>query len=121
MTASLAIGSIVIDCPKPAELAGFYASLLGWTLKSDDPDADWVDVADPNGGPTLSFQLDPKHSAPTWPDPHVAQQFHLDVTVPDLDAEHERVVALGARPLSESHGSYRVYADPAGHPFCLCT
>ena len=45
---------------------------------------------------------------------------HLDVTVADVDAEHDRVVALGARPLTDRKGTFRVYADPAGHPFCLC-
>jgi hypothetical protein len=41
--------------------------------------------------------------------------------VDDLDAAERGVLALGAKPLAEPGGrSFRVYADPAGHPFCLC-
>jgi len=42
--------------------------------------------------------------------------------VDDMDAEHTRAVGLGAKLLDDSadHPSFRVYADPAGHPFCLC-
>ncbi|HWD01148.1 MAG TPA: VOC family protein, partial [Amycolatopsis sp.] len=42
----------------------------------------------------------------------------LDVT--DLEAAHERVLDLGAKLLDDSPETFRVYADPAGHPFCLC-
>lgn len=41
----------------------------------------------------------------------------------DLDVQHERALALGARLLCDhSHDPeepLRVYADPAGHPFCI--
>ena len=40
---------------------------------------------------------------------------HLDVMVDDLAAGDAEVLALGARPLGGDH----VFADPAGHPFCL--
>ncbi|MFE1879653.1 VOC family protein [Streptomyces diastatochromogenes] len=38
-----------------------------------------------------------------------------------LDRAQEQVLALGARMLDDGSGgrSWRVYADPAGHPFCL--
>jgi hypothetical protein len=45
--------------------------------------------------------------------------------VDDLQAAHDEAIALGARflqaaeDLSTSDG-FQVYADPAGHPFCLC-
>jgi hypothetical protein len=51
---------------------------------------------------------------------------HLDLTVPttaDLDLQHGRVLALGGRLLADRSGDpeepLRVYADPAGHPFCI--
>ena len=51
---------------------------------------------------------------------------HLDTTVPtvaDLDVAHERALALGARLLEDRSDDpeepLRVYADPAGHPFCI--
>jgi hypothetical protein len=62
----------------------------------------------------------------TWPDDRVPQQLHLDLTVPtkpDLDAQHQRALDLGARLLYDRSDDpdepLRVYADPAGHPFCI--
>ena len=63
----------------------------------------------------LAFQLAPDHQPPTWPDPAVPQQYHLDVMVEDVAAAGPRVLALGATKLDGDD----VYADPAGHPFCL--
>ena len=63
---------------------------------------------------------------PTWPDDGIPQQFHLDLTVAtkeDLGVQHERAVSLGARLLldrsEDEEEPLRVYADPAGHPFCI--
>ncbi|MFI1567240.1 VOC family protein [Streptomyces sp. NPDC020490] len=112
------LGAVVLDCPDPRALAGFYAEVLGGTVEGDD---DWVDLRTP-GGQTLAFQAAPGHVAPEWPAPDRSQQFHLDLSVPDLDAAEKGVLALGAKVLDAGDGSrsYRVYADPAGHPFCLC-
>ena len=62
----------------------------------------------------------------TWPEGPIPQQLHLDLTVrtaADLDVQHERALALGARMLYDRSGDpeepLRVYADPAGHPFCI--
>jgi Glyoxalase-like domain len=118
MTA-LKLGAIVLDCPDPLGLAGFYADLLGWSV-APDSGAEWADVVDPAGGPTVSFQRDEKYRPPTWPDPQRPQMLHLDVQVADLDAEHERALKLGATQLPGGGRTFRVYADPAGHPFCLC-
>jgi hypothetical protein len=50
----------------------------------------------------------------------------LDLTVPtvdDLDVQHERALALGGRMLHDRSADpeepLRVYADLAGHPFCI--
>ncbi|AZS86845.1 VOC family protein [Streptomyces griseoviridis] len=114
-----ALGSVVLDCPDPHALAAFYAEVLGGTVTPDGDD--WADLELP-GGATLGFQAAPDLTAPAWPDPRRPQQFHLDLTVPDLDAAEAGVLALGARPLDteDRSRSFRVYADPAGHPFCLC-
>ncbi|MDT0437868.1 MULTISPECIES: VOC family protein [Streptomyces] len=114
-----ALGSVVLDCPDPLALADFYAAVLGGTVEAGSDR--WVDLALPSGG-TLSFQSAPGTEAPAWPDPARPQQFHLDLSVPDLDAAEADVLALGARPLDtgDRARSFRVYADPAGHPFCLC-
>jgi len=104
---------VVIDCQDPAALANFYAAVLGLpvTYRSDD----WVVVAANDTSSGLAFQLAPANPRPTWPDPSVPQQFHLDIMVEDVTAAGDRVQALGAVKLDGEN----VYADPAGHPFCL--
>jgi catechol 2,3-dioxygenase-like lactoylglutathione lyase family enzyme len=113
------LSSIVLDCPDPRALAGFYSELLG--LPVSRVDGDWVDVGDRSGW-HLSFQQAPDHQPPRWPDPAHPQQFHLDILVDDIDEAEPKVLALGAKrlPALEEGVTFRVYADPAGHPFCLC-
>jgi catechol 2,3-dioxygenase-like lactoylglutathione lyase family enzyme len=106
----------VLDCPDPQALAAFYSALLGLPITRDDHD--WVDVGPPDGW-HLSFQQVRDHRPPQWPDPTHPQQFHLDIRVDDIEAEEQRALGLGAVPLSSAAPGFRVYADPAGHPFCL--
>lgn len=112
------LGAVVLDCPDPRALAGFYAEVLGGTVEDQE---EWVDLNVP-GGQTLSFQAAPGYVAPRWPAPDHSQQFHLDLTVEDMDAAEKEVLTLGAKPLdtADRARTWRVYADPAGHPFCLC-
>ncbi|MEU7056973.1 VOC family protein [Streptomyces sp. NPDC046197] len=112
------LGVVVLDCPDPRALAGFYAEVLGGTVEDQ---GEWVDLKVP-GGQALAFQAAPGFVPPKWPAADASQQFHLDLVVEDLDAAEKGVLALGARPLDADDRSrtWRVYADPAGHPFCLC-
>ncbi|MFF9864994.1 MULTISPECIES: VOC family protein [unclassified Streptomyces] len=112
------LGTVVLDCPDPHALAAFYAGILGGTPQGDDT---WVDLGGHAGTP-LAFQAAPGFVPPRWPSPDGSQQFHLDLAVEDLDAAEEQVLALGAKALDadDRTRSWRVYADPAGHPFCLC-
>ena len=105
---------VVLDCPDPAALADFYSRLLGLpvTYRSQD----WVVVAENDTTSGLAFQLAPGHQAPDWPDPNRPQQFHLDIMVEDVATVGPQAEALGARRLPNGDA---VYADPAGHPFCL--
>lgn len=113
------LGGVVLECPDPAVLASFYRELLGWTLVCEDPD--WYTLKDGDRDPGLSFQLAPEYQAPTWPDPAAPMQIHLDLRVDDLDGAERRVLALGATKFAFQPGeTFRVYADPVGHPFCLC-
>lgn len=105
---------VVIDCPDPAALADFYAELLG--LPVTYRSADFVVIADSGTTSGFAFQLAPGHRPPAWPDPAQPQQMHLDVMVDDLTVAADHVLALGARRLPQGD---HVYADPAGHPFCL--
>jgi catechol 2,3-dioxygenase-like lactoylglutathione lyase family enzyme len=104
---------VILDCADPAALAAFYAELLGQpvTYSSDD----FVVVAADDNSSGLAFQLAPGHQRPTWPDPASSMQMHLDVMVEDVAAAGPQVLALGATKLDGES----VYADPAGHPFCL--
>ena len=104
---------VVIDCPDPAALAAFYSGLLGQPVTYLSEDFAVVAANDRTSG--LAFQLAPDHRPPTWPDPAVPQQVHLDVMVEDVAAAGPRALALGAHKLDGEN----VYADPAGHPFCL--
>ncbi|MGW6460044.1 VOC family protein [Streptomyces sp. NPDC055078] len=114
------LGTVVLDCPDPTALARFYSRLLGGETTTD-AESGWVQLTGVPGVP-LAFQRAPGHVPPKWPAPDDSQQFHLDLTVDDLDAAEEQVLALGARALdTQGQGRpWRVYADPAGHPFCLC-
>lgn len=108
---------VIIDCPDPAGLAAFYSELLGQPVTYSSADFAVVAANDRTSG--LGFQLAPGNRAPTWPDPAVPQQFHIDVMVDDLDAAAEGVLAIGARRLEPGGQHPHVFADPAGHPFCL--
>ncbi|MDX3074316.1 VOC family protein [Streptomyces sp. NPDC088354] len=113
----------VIDCPDARALGAFYQGILGGALDGSDPS--WVTLTAP-GGTRFAFQEVLFHRPPQWPDPEHPQQFHLDFEVPtraDVERAQGEVVALGATFLHDSggeHSGFRVFADPAGHPFCLC-
>ncbi|MEU9093755.1 VOC family protein [Streptomyces sp. NPDC048428] len=116
------LGAVVLDCPDPLALAGFYAGLLGGKITAMEDGGDrWVDLTGGFGTP-LAFQAAPGYVPPRWPSADGSQQSHLDLTVQDLDAAEREVLALGATVLdaADRERSFRVYADPAGHPFCLC-
>jgi catechol 2,3-dioxygenase-like lactoylglutathione lyase family enzyme len=109
---------IALDCPDPDALAAFYSAVLGARIEQGD-DADWVQLA-PRDGTPLAFQRVPDHRPPQWPGAEHPQQMHLDLEVDDLDAGEAAVVALGARKHDVQPGdTFRVFVDPAGHPFCL--
>ncbi|GGW66924.1 VOC family protein [Streptomyces xantholiticus] len=113
------VGAVVLDCPEPVALARFYAELVGGTVEDDGEG--WVNLKGADGA-ELAFQAAPGFVPPSWPSAEKSQQFHVDVMVEDLDAAEAEVLALGARVLDteDRKRSFRVYADPAGHPFCLC-
>lgn len=108
---------VILDCPDPARLAAFYSGLLGLPVTYTSPDFVVVAASDRSSG--LAFQLAPGHQEPTWPDGAVPQQVHLDVMVDDVAEASRRVLEIGARPLPSPGQDGHVFADPAGHPFCL--
>ena len=116
---SIRFDVVALDTPDPAGLASFYSRLLGWPVRRADDD--WYEVS-AGSGPVLAFQLAPDHRPPTWPDPTVPQQVHLDFAVNDLPAASAYAESVGARRLSEPgvRTGFVVFLDPSGHPFCLC-
>lgn len=127
---------VVLDGTDVRSLAEFYRRLLGLHYRpGDEPPApgepdpmgeDWLVLRDSVGTNRVAFQQVAELPEATWPEGPRPQQLHLDLTVrtaEDLDAQHERAMALGARLLQDRFDDpeepLRVYADPAGHPFCI--
>lgn len=123
--------SVVLDTTDARGLAEFYRQVLGYEYSPGHEDTDpagddWLVLVDPAGGARLAFQQVDQLTPSTWPADGVPQQLHLDLSVPtaeELVAQDERVRALGARRLldrfDDPHEPLYVYADPAGHPFCI--
>jgi catechol 2,3-dioxygenase-like lactoylglutathione lyase family enzyme len=110
---------VVLDCPDPGSLARFYAAVLGWEIV--DETADWATLRG-DVGAGVAFQRANDYVAPSWPDGDIPQQSHLDFEVIDLDDAQAAVLALGATDTGMPEGKrtgFRVFLDPAGHPFCL--
>ena len=125
-----ALRSVVLDCTDARELAEFYRELLGLTYRPGDepeaaaPDADWLVLR--GAGVAVAFQQVAALPPATWPEGPVPQQLHLDMTVADeaeLAEAHDRALSLGARELldrtDDPDEPLYVFADPAGHPFCI--
>jgi catechol 2,3-dioxygenase-like lactoylglutathione lyase family enzyme len=122
---------VVLDCTDARALAEFYRRLLGLVYRpgdepTDDSDPDWLVLRTRDGIPQLAFQQVDRLPAATWPDDRIPQQLHLDLTVAsveDLRTQHDRVLSLGGRLLrdriDDPDEPLRVYADLAGHPFCI--
>ena len=110
--------SVVIDGPDAAALASFYAGLFGWEVEGK---GDWFDIRPSDGSNCISFQQVDVYQAPVWPGQTIPQQMHLDMVVEDLDKGEEVALSMGATKADHQPGeTFRVFLDPAGHPFCLC-
>jgi len=117
----LKLTDFIIDCPDTLALASFYAEVTGLDVKPGSDDF-WAGIR--FGDFELAFYRDDHYKPPSWPGDEHPKQFHLDFEVDEIEAEHERVVGLGAtfrRSFIDEEGyGWKVYTDPAGHPFCLC-
>jgi catechol 2,3-dioxygenase-like lactoylglutathione lyase family enzyme len=127
---------VVLDGTDIRVLAEFYRRLLGLHYRpGDEPPADgqpdpqgedWLVLRATGGGCQLAFQQVAELPEATWPDGPVPQQLHLDLSVPTAEAlavQHQRATSLGARLLrdlsQDPEEPIYIYADPAGHPFCI--
>jgi len=107
---------IMLDCPDAKALSTFYAELLGKPITNE---GEGMAMLGQEGDRPVLFQQVADYTPPQWPDPAHPQQFHLDITVDDIEAGEKAVLALGATRLPGKGDNWRVYADPAGKPFCL--
>ena len=111
---------VVFDAADLAAESTFWAGLLGGTVQAED---DWHTLS-VEGKSHMAFQLAPDHVQPNWPDGE-PQQIHMDLYVEDIRSAQKEALALGARMLKpatdlDAKDGFEVYADPSGHPFCLC-
>lgn len=107
---------VTLDCPDPVRLAEFYKQLTGMEITYSAPEYAGLS----GGGWAINFQRVDGYRPPEWPEQDVPQQFHLDFSVQDLSAAEEWVTSLGATKAETQPGDrWRVYLDPAGHPFCM--
>lgn len=130
------IRQVVLDTTDARRLAEFYRQLFGLEYRgsdappppgeSDPQGSDWLVLQNPHGGPQLAFQQTEGVRPSTWPDAAVPQMFHLDTTVPsraELENQRQRAERLGATLLldrtDDEQEPLYVFADPAGHPFCI--
>ena len=119
MSGTATLSAVVLDCADATALARFYSELSGWPV-AEKSDHSWAQL-DTGGRWTLAFQSVDNYRPPAWPGQDVPQQFHLDFDVADLDDGERQVVAMGATKAEHQPGTtFRVFLDPAGHPFCLC-
>jgi hypothetical protein len=126
----------VLDCTDARALAEFHRELLGFQYlpgdeapPSGEPDpagADWLVLQHSTGSNRVALQQVAKLPRATWPAGSIPQQLHLDLMVPttkDLEAQQGRALSLGAQlfldRFDDPQEPLRVYADPAGHPFCI--
>ncbi len=123
-----------LDTTDVRGLAEFYRELLGYRYRTgDEPPADrpdeaeWLVLVDDDGIRRLAFQrVDEALPRSTWPSQEVPQQLHLDLAVADagsLVEQRDRALALGAQLVldrfEDPEEPLYVFADPAGHPFCI--
>ncbi|MEU6759490.1 VOC family protein [Streptomyces sp. NPDC046685] len=115
------ISELVIDCADPEGLAAFWSQVLGYVELGREPDGS-IEIGPPgvgSGGPQPTLVLSPSS------DPRVGKlRLHIDVnaTDRDQDAELERLLALGAKPVDIGQTGaedWHVLADPEGNEFCL--
>lgn len=110
--------SVTLDCDDPETLGAFWAAMLDGEVGFSNEN--FVGVTLPNGVWIGAYKV-PDYQPATWPDGDTGKQFHLDISVVDLDEAVDAAVALGATTAGHQPepDRWRVLLDPAGHPFCV--
>lgn len=108
--------AVTVDCAEPYELARFYQAITGGEVWQGNDDFAVLS----GGGVRIDFQR-VAGGAAAWPDPASPRRVHLDFVVEDLARAEEFALERGAVLAGHQPGGtrFRVFLDPAGHPFCL--
>ena len=117
----MAIGklwSVTLDCSDAQRLAQFWAQALDGKVAYESDN--FVGVETPGGTWIGAYRID-DYRAPDWPDGVPPKQFHLDLSVPELDDAERALLEIGATKAvhQPEPDRWRVLLDPAGHPFCI--
>ena len=104
---------VVVDAEDPARLARWWAEALHYRIVHEAPDE--VEIRrTPDEMPGLLFTSVPDAKK-------VKNRLHLDLRPDDQEAEVERLVDMGARPvdIGQHDVGWVVLADPEGNEFCV--
>lgn len=116
--ASASLAMVTIDCDDVKAESAFWKELIGG--ETTEHGEDYVMLK--TESTTLGFGRVDGYARPSWPDDG-HKQFHLDLSVTDLEAAAAHAEELGAtraEPQPEgAEGKWIVLLDPAGHPFCV--
>lgn len=111
---ALHLYSITFDAADPQALANFWSDVIGYSATFADENIAIIG-GDGSVGPRMMFIKVPEGKA-------AKNRMHVDLGTPDLEAETERVVGLGAE-LAGRHEQYGVtwatFRDPEGNEFCI--
>ena len=115
-----------LDCDNPVELAHFYSKITGHVVQPfDDGETaetcEWLELWDENQRTKMAFQKIDNYQKPTWPTGGLPQQAHIDFHAKDLDIAEKQLLEIGAvkAEFQPKPHRFRIYLDPAGHPFCI--
>jgi predicted enzyme related to lactoylglutathione lyase len=109
---------LVLDCTDPDSLQPFWTEALDYrAARSPDPDRYAVMVPREGVGPPMLLQRVPEPKSGK-------NRMHVDLHTDDLEAETQRLIALGATRTSDDvitdYGlKWLTLADPQGNEFCV--
>ena len=107
--------TVVVDCTDVRLVADFWKQVLDWQVVYES-DTEMVIAKDEHTYPGIVFGTVPEAKT-------IKNRLHIDLNPDDQDAEVERLIGLGAKPLDDLRKAdgtgWVVFEDPEGNEFCL--